>query len=64
MLDSRPPLPDGYDRVGPLHPYVAWAAVLVVDLICLCLILAVVAMIGDSIEDALWPGGFDWIRAL
>lgn len=63
MLDARDPLPDGYDRVGPFHPYVAWAAVVLVDLIGLMLILAAIAMIGDSIEDAIWPGGFDAIRA-
>jgi len=64
MRNARPPLPDGYDRIGPFHPYLVWAAVLLVDLAGLVLILALVAMIGDSIEDALWPGGFDWIRAL
>lgn len=64
MRKPRPPLRDGYDRVGPFHPYLAWAGVLLLDLALLFLILTLIAMIGDSIEDALWPGGTDWIRSL
>lgn len=63
-MDGRPPLPDGYDRIGPFHPHVVWAGVLLLDLALLLLILGAIAAIGDSIEDAIWPGGFDAIRAL
>jgi len=63
-MRSRDPLPDGYDRVGPFHPYLAWAGVGLVDIALLMLILAVLAMIGDSIEDALFPGGIDLIPRL
>ena len=63
-MRGRDPLPDGYDRVGPFHPYIAWAAVIAVDLLIVLFALAVLAMIGDSIEDAIWPGGFDWIPRL
>ncbi|MCD2324536.1 hypothetical protein LQ953_10975 [Sphingomonas sp. IC-56] len=64
MRRARPPLRDGFDRVGPFHPYVAFAGVLLLDLVIVLVVLGVVSAIGDSIEDAIWPGGFDMIRGL
>ncbi|MFV0623721.1 hypothetical protein ACBY01_06895 [Sphingomonas sp. ac-8] len=52
---------DGFDRIGPFHPYVVWAAVLLVDLIAILAVLAVLTMAGDRIEDRLWPGGTEWV---
>lgn len=64
MRREHPPFADGYDRVGPFHPYVAWAGVLLLDLALLIVLLGGLAALGDSIEDAIWPGGFDAIEAL
>lgn len=63
-MRGREPLPDDYDQVGPFHPYIVWALVIVVDLLIVFALLAVFAMVCDSIEDAIWPGGFDWIPRL
>ena len=59
---QRPPLRDGLDRVGPFHPYVAFAAVLLVDLFIVMLFLGMLAYLGDKVEDAIWPGGDDWVE--
>ena len=48
---SRPPLKSGLDRVGPFHPYLVYAAVLLLDLLGLVLILAILVWIGDFAED-------------
>lgn len=57
----RPPLKNGFDSVGPVHPYVAFASVLLIDLLAFFLILTAVAWIGDRIEDLIWPGGTEWV---
>lgn len=64
MRGARPPLRDGYDRIGPVHPYLAFAGVLLLDMVILLVVLGALSALGDSIEDALWPGGFDMIRGL
>ena len=58
---SRPPLRSGLDTVGPFHPYLAFAGVILIDLIGLLIILAVLTWIGDRIEDLIWPGGTEWV---
>ena len=58
---TRPPLRSGLDRIGPFHPYLAYAAVLALDLVGLLLILAALVWIGDTAEDLLWPGGTEWV---
>lgn len=58
---KRPPPKSGLDRIGPFHPYLVYAAVLLVDLIGLALILAALVWIGDTAEDLLWPGGAEWV---
>jgi len=60
-MRRRPPCRDGMDRVGPFHPYFAFAAVLIVDLIGLVLLLAALVWVGDRIEDLFWPGGREWV---
>ena len=60
-VPPRAPMKNGFDRVGPVHPYVAFGAVLLLDLIGAALILLAVAWLGDRIEDAIWPGGADWV---
>jgi len=60
-LKSRRPLRSGLDTVGPFHPYLVYAAVLLVDLIGVFLILAVLVWIGDTAEDLFWPGGAEWV---
>lgn len=57
----RTPLKSGFDRVGPFHPYVAFAAVVLVDLLGLALIVVALLSLGDHIEDRLSPGGPEWI---
>jgi hypothetical protein len=57
----RAPLKSGLDRVGSFHPYLVYAAVLVLDLVALVLILAALVWIGDTAEDLFWPGGHEWV---
>lgn len=57
----RAPLRGGLDKVGPFHPYVAFAAILLLDLVALVLILLALTWIGDRAEDWLWPGGTEWV---
>jgi hypothetical protein len=60
-MRRRRPLRDGHDPIGPFHPYLVWAAILLFDLIALLLILSATTLIGDRIEDFFWPGGPEWI---
>ncbi len=53
---------DGFDSVGPFHPFLAWAGVALVDLAAVVLALSAVALACDKIEDALWPGGPEWVQ--
>jgi len=64
MRRDRAPLPNGLDRVGPFHPYAVLLGVVILDLCIIGSALALVAMAGDAVEDAIWPGGFDMIRVL
>ncbi len=57
----RRPLKSGLDRVGPFHPYLAYAAVLLLDLAGVFLIFAALDWIGDTAEDLFWPGGQEWV---
>jgi len=59
---SRPPLKSGLDTVGPFHPYLAYAAVILLDLVGALAILAALVWIGDTAEDLLWPGGPEWVE--
>jgi hypothetical protein len=47
--------PDGYDLIGPFHPYLVWAAVMLVNLVGIALILTMVLASADWIEDMFWP---------
>jgi hypothetical protein len=58
---SAAPLDSGFDRVGPFHPYLVYAAILLLDVAALLLILAALVWIGDTAEDILWPGGTEWV---
>jgi len=58
---TRPPLKSGFDTVGPFHPYLAFAGVILIDLLAVFLILTAIAWIGDRIEDLIWPGGTEWV---
>jgi hypothetical protein len=60
-MAGRPPLPDGFDRIGPFHPYLVIAAVLLVDLLAVLLVVGVLTFVGDKIEDVIWPGGREWV---
>ena len=60
-MDQREPLSDGFDRIGPFHPYVVMASVLVLDLLLILLVLSALTFAGDKIEDVIWPGGRDWV---
>ncbi|WP_448502653.1 hypothetical protein [Sphingomonas sp.] len=53
--------PDGYDRIGPLHPYVAWGGVLLFDLLLVAAIVTVLLVAADWTEDLIWPGGPEWL---
>ena len=58
---AREPLKGGLDRVGPFHPYLVYAAVVIVDLIGLALIILALVWVSDEVEDLLWPGGSEWV---
>ncbi|MFN0045352.1 MAG: hypothetical protein ACKVOS_02665 [Sphingorhabdus sp.] len=60
-MDQREPLSDGFDRIGPFHPYVVMASVLVLDLLLILLVLSALTFAGDKIEDIIWPGGREWV---
>ena len=60
-MAERPPLPDGFDGVGPFHPYLVIAAVALLDLVIILLIVATLTFVGDKIEDVIWPGGREWV---
>ncbi|HST36762.1 MAG TPA: hypothetical protein VLK25_09060 [Allosphingosinicella sp.] len=59
---SRPPLKGGLDTVGPFHPYLAYAGVILANLAGLLIIVAALTWIGDRLEDLLWPGGPEWVE--
>ena len=50
-LKSRRPLRSGLDTVGPFHPYLVYAAVILVDLAGLVLIVAILVAFTDWIEN-------------
>ena len=60
-MRRRAPFRDGMDPVGPFHPYLAFAAILLVDLIGLVLLVTVLVWASDRVEDLFWPGGSEWV---
>lgn len=60
MADREPQF-DGFDRIGPFHPYLVMASVLVLDLLLILLVLSALTYAGDRIEDVIWPGGREWV---
>ncbi len=61
-VPSRAPMRNGFDRVGPFHPYVAFGAILLLDLAAAILIFLALAWVADRIEETFWPGGTDWVQ--
>ena len=62
MARRRPrPLRDGLDPIGPFHPYLVYAAIVLLDLIGLVLLLAALLWVSDRVEDLFWPGGKEWV---
>ena len=57
----RRPLRNGLDRIGPFHPYVVFAAVLLLDLIAALAILTGILWACDKTEDVISPGGTEWL---
>lgn len=55
------PLKSGLDPVGPFHPYLVYAALVLLDLAGAFLILLALVWIGDTAEDLFWPGGTEWV---
>ena len=60
-MEDRPSLSDGFDRIGPFHPYVVMAAVALLDILAILLVLTALTVVGDKIEDVIWPGGREWV---
>jgi hypothetical protein len=58
---SRLPLRSGLDPIGPFHPYLVFAAVILLDLAAALAILSAIAWIGDKTEDVVTPGGTEWL---
>lgn len=52
---------DGYDRIGPFHPKLVWAAILLVELVVIVSLLTGFVWVGDKVEDRIAPGGTEWI---
>lgn len=48
---SRPPLKSGFDPVGPFHPYLVYAAVLLLDLAGVVIIVLLLVGAVDWIEN-------------
>jgi hypothetical protein len=61
MMNDRRPLSDGFDRIGPFHPYLVVGAVALLDILAILLVLATLTYVGDKIEDVVWPGGREWV---
>ena len=49
------------DRIGPFHPYLVYALILLLDLIGAALIVMALVWASDQAEDLLWPGGEEWV---
>jgi hypothetical protein len=47
----RRPLKSGLDTVGPFHPYLAYAAVILLNLVGVMAIVAILVMIADLVEN-------------
>ena len=47
----RRPLKSGLDTVGPFHPYLAYAGVILLDLAGLVLIVAILVALTDFVEN-------------
>ena len=48
---SRPPLRSGLDTVGPFHPYLAFAGVILLDLLGLAVIVLLLVGAVDWLEN-------------
>jgi hypothetical protein len=59
-MARRPPR-GRLDRIGPFHPYLVFAAVILLDLVAALAILAALGWIGDKAEDVVSPGGTEWL---
>lgn len=62
MRRSARTLSSGYDAIGPFHPFLVFAAVLLLDLAAIVAILLALAWAGDKAEDRIAPGGEEWIQ--
>lgn len=51
----------GYDPIGPFHPFLVWAAVLLLDIAAAAAIVAGLTWAVDKAEDRMAPGGEEWI---
>lgn len=60
-MADREPLSDGFDPIGPFHPYLVMASVLLLDLLLILSVLSALTYAGDKIEDVLLPGGREWV---
>jgi hypothetical protein len=60
-MEDRSSLSDGFDRIGPFHPYLVVGAVALLDILIILLVLAAMTYTGDKIEDVIWPGGREWV---
>lgn len=50
------------DRIGPFPLGIVYAAILALDLLALVALATAVTWAGDRIEDAIWPGGSEWVQ--
>lgn len=53
--------PTGADKVGPVPAWMAYTGVMLLNLAGALLILTALVWLGDVIEDALFPGGIEWV---
>lgn len=57
----RPPLKGDLDPIGPFHPYVVYAGIILLNLAGALLLLTALVWISDRVEDLIWPGGREWV---
>lgn len=50
------------DRIGPFPLWIVYAAILILDLLLVLALVTAVTWARDRIEDAIWPGGSEWVH--
>ncbi|UUL81401.1 hypothetical protein [Sphingomonas qomolangmaensis] len=49
------------DMVGPFHPYLVFAGIILFDVLLIGALAMAVVVTGDKVEDVVAPGGPEWV---